>query len=164
MQILDCDDVLANFQAGATDLVGMPPKEFEQIHGAAAFWDRLEQHPDFYGRLPLMADAEQLFAAARRLNSSILTGLARGTRAEAQKRAWDRRYFPDVPVICCWSAAKHEHARPGEILVDDQLRAAEKWQAAGGRLVHHTSAAATIAALASLGVSINDAALNGELA
>src|SRR3546814_1150491 len=67
---LDCDGVLADFDRGATALLGMPPRAYEQRHGIAAFWRELARHPDFYGTLPLMPDAKELFAAVRHLISS----------------------------------------------------------------------------------------------
>ena len=38
---LDCDGVLADFDAGAKHLLGMSPKAFEAKHGRGEFWKRL---------------------------------------------------------------------------------------------------------------------------
>src|SRR3954468_14436524 len=35
---LDCDGVLADFDLGATELLGMPPRQFEKRRGIGAFW------------------------------------------------------------------------------------------------------------------------------
>ena len=82
---LDCDGVLADFDRGATQLLGMPPRQFEKRRGIAAFWRELARHPDFYGSLPLMPDAMELFDAVRHLDPVILTGLPRGKWAAPQK-------------------------------------------------------------------------------
>ncbi len=54
---LDCDGVLADFDAGARDVLGMSSASFEHRHGKREFWRRISLAPDFYARLPLMADA-----------------------------------------------------------------------------------------------------------
>jgi len=58
---LDCDGVLADFDAGATAVLKMPPREFRDRHGARLFWKKLAAAPDFYFSLPLMPDAMELF-------------------------------------------------------------------------------------------------------
>jgi len=149
---LDLDGVLADFAQGTIDLLGMPSREFEQQHGVAAFWRRLAEAEDFYGRLPLLPDAGLLFGAVQHLDPTILTGLPKGGWAEPQKRRWATTHFPGVRMIACWAADKHLHCRPGDILVDDQARAADRWQAAGGLFIHHQDAGTTIRQLVSMGL------------
>ena len=60
---LDCDGVLADFDAGAARLLGMTPKAFEARHGRGEFWKRLARHGDFYGDLEELPDAQRLFQA-----------------------------------------------------------------------------------------------------
>ena len=50
---LDCDGVLADFDKGATAVLGLPPRAFEQRHGLGKFWQKLAAAPDFYFGLPL---------------------------------------------------------------------------------------------------------------
>src|SRR3546814_9068244 len=69
----------------------MPPRAYEKRHGSAAFWRELARHPDFYGTLPLMPDAKELFAAVRHLIPVILTGLPRGAWAAPQQIRWAAR-------------------------------------------------------------------------
>src|SRR3546814_13495760 len=47
---LDCDGVLADFDRGATELLGMPPRAYAKRHGIASFSREPARHPDFYGR------------------------------------------------------------------------------------------------------------------
>lgn len=144
---LDCDGVLADFDRAATELLGSTPRMFEKRYGLPTFWKRLAAHGDFYGTLPLMADAMRLFDAVRHLNPIILTGLPRGDWAAPQKVRWAAEHFPGTRIITCMAAAKRKHAREGDILVDDTLKYRDLWEGAGGTFVHHRNAEATIAAL-----------------
>jgi hypothetical protein len=141
---LDCDGVLADFDAGAERAFGMPPKAFERRFGLKRFWDRLAAQDDFFGELPLLSDAMALYEAVRHLTPIILTGLPRGAWAEPQKRRWAARHFPDVEVITTSAALKREHCRPGDVLVDDREKYRSLWEQAGGRFIHHRDAASSI--------------------
>jgi hypothetical protein len=144
---LDCDGVLADFDQGATAILGMKPDAFEQRHGLGRFWAKLASAPDFYFGLPLLPDAMRLFEAVRPLDPIILTGLPRGNWAAGQKVRWAARHFPGTRIITTLARDKRDHARPGDVLVDDQSRHARLWEEAGGIFVHHKSADATLARL-----------------
>ena len=148
---LDCDGVLADFDAGAAVILGMPPQAFEKRHGPREFWKRLAAAEDFFGTLPPMPDAEELYAAVRHRNPIILTGMPRGKWAEPQKRRWAERHFPGVPVITTMAALKHEHRHPGDVLVDDRDKHRHLWENEGGVFVHHKNAATSIAELKAKG-------------
>jgi hypothetical protein len=141
---LDCDGVLADFDRAATELLQLPPRQFEKRYGLPEFWRRLARHPDFYGSLPLMPDATQLFDAVRHLDPIILTGLPRGSWAAPQKVRWAAEHFPGTRIITCLAADKRKHARDGDILVDDTLKYEPLWTGAGGIFVHHRIAQDTI--------------------
>ena len=151
---LDCDGVLADFDAGAARILGMPPAAYQSRFGARRFWGMLGGADGFFEHLPLMPDAMTLYEAVRGLDPVILTGLPRGTWAEPQKRRWAERHFPGVPVITTSAALKREHCRPGDALVDDRETYRHLWEGAGGRFVHHVSAEGSIAALADLGFDV----------
>jgi hypothetical protein len=141
---LDCDGVLANFDKGATAILGMKPRAFEHRHGMGKFWQRLASAPDFYFSLPLMPDAMELFEAVKHLDPIILTGLPRGNWAADQKMRWAAQHFPGVRMITCLARDKRNHAREGDVLVDDMLRHAHLWEEAGGIFIHHKSAAGSL--------------------
>jgi len=151
---LDCDGVLADFDRAATELLGMPPRAYEKRHGLAAFWHELARHPDFYGTLPLMPDAMELFDAVRHLDPVILTGLPRGNWAAPQKVRWAEQHFPQTRILTVMAVDKRRHCVTGDILVDDQLRHAHLWEQAGGIFVQHRDAASTLDQLAGLGVDV----------
>ena len=85
---LDCDGVLADFDAGARDVLGMSSRAFEERYGKREFWRRIARARDFYARLPLMPDARRLFDAVAHLDPIILTGLPLGNWAAPQKVRW----------------------------------------------------------------------------
>jgi hypothetical protein len=144
---LDCDGVLADFDKGATAILGIGPREFEKRHGVSRFWAKLASAPDFYFGLPLLPDAMRLFEAVRHLDPIILTGLPQGNWAAEQKVRWAAKHFPGTRIITTLARDKRDHARPGDILVDDQLRHARLWEEAGGIFLHHRNADETLARL-----------------
>jgi hypothetical protein len=141
---LDCDGVLADFDKGAAAVLGMHPKAFEKRHGPGRFWARLARAPDFYFGLPLLDGATELFDAVKHLDPIILTGLPRGGWAADQKVRWAARYFPGTRIITTAAKDKRDHAREGDVLVDDQIRHAHLWEEAGGVFVHHRSVGETL--------------------
>ncbi|MDB5699108.1 MAG: hypothetical protein JWN69_1912 [Alphaproteobacteria bacterium] len=141
---LDCDGVLADFERGSATILGMPPKAYQARHGAGKFWQQLAHADDFYGALPMMPDAVELFEAVRHLDPIILTGLPRGNWAADQKRRWAAQHFPGTRIITCMAVDKRNHCRAGDVLVDDTLKHRHLWEEAGGIFVHHRSARDTI--------------------
>jgi hypothetical protein len=141
---LDCDGVLADFDKGATAVLGLPPRAFEKRHGIGRFWQKLATAPDFYFGLPLMPDAMELFEAVRHLDPIILTGLPRGNWAADQKVRWVAEYFPGTKIITTMARDKRDHARHGDVLVDDQVKHRQLWEEVGGEFIHHRSARDTI--------------------
>jgi hypothetical protein len=144
---LDCDGVLADFDAGAVKLFGMKPRAFQERYGAGKMWARLASAPDFYGTLPLMPGATELFEAVRHLEPVILTGLPRGNWAAPQKVRWAATHFPGTRIITCMAVDKRNHAKEGDVLVDDMLKHAHLWEGAGGIFVHHRTVPETMQAL-----------------
>jgi hypothetical protein len=137
---LDADGVLADFDKGATALLGLPPRAYEKKHGLGRFWAKLASAPDFYFSLPLMPDAMALFEAVRHLDPVILTGLPRGNWAADQKVRWAAHHFPGTRIITTMARDKRDHAKEGDVLVDDQERHRHLWLEAGGVFIHHKDA------------------------
>lgn len=151
---LDCDGVLADFDKGAAEVLGMPPRAFEHRFGLGRFWKALAQAPEFFARLELLPDAMQLYQAVRHLEPVILTGLPHGSWAEPQKRRWAARHFPGVEVITTAAALKREHCHPGDALVDDTDKYRHLWEREGGVFIHHLDARGSIEALRAHGFAV----------
>ena len=149
---LDCDGVLADFDAGFEEKFETNSQEYEDTHGTKAFWSAIRHELNFFGTLPLMAGALELYSAVKHLRPIILTGCPFGNWAEHQKFGWRDKHFPGVPMITCLSRNKRSFCQPGDILVDDLEKYQHLWEEAGGTFVLHTSAESTIAQLKTLGV------------
>jgi hypothetical protein len=145
---LDCDGVLADFDAGVRNYLGLPAAEFIEKRGAGTFWKKLATHGDFYGHLPLMPDARELFDAVKHLDPIILTGLPRGNWAAPQKVRWAAEHFPGTKILTVMAVDKRNHCTEGDVLVDDTLKHRLLWEEAGGIFVHHKNARESLAELA----------------
>lgn len=141
---LDCDGVLADFDAGFRQRFNADPQEYEDEHGSKQFWHVIRTSGDFYQSLPLMSDAMELFKAVEHLRPIILTGCPFGGWAELQKLRWRDKHFPGIPMVTCMSKNKRDYCKPGDILIDDFLKYRDLWIEAKGIFMHHTSAADTI--------------------
>lgn len=137
---LDCDGVLADFDKAGEILWGMPPRKYEEKVGSKRFWKELQETRDFYGSLPLMPDAMELFKGVEHFNPTILTGCPLGGWAEAQKVGWAARNFPGVPIITCMSENKCKFGHKGDVLIDDYMKYRDRWEAMGGVFIHHRTA------------------------
>jgi len=147
---LDCDGVLADFNAGAIEILGMSPRAFEHRHGKAEFWRHIARADDFYFGLPVMDDARTLFDAVTHLDPIILTGLPMGNWAAPQKVRWAAQHFPGIRIITCMARDKCRHMKGADVLVDDRADHREKWKAAGGIFVHHKDARSSLKRLAEI--------------
>jgi 5'(3')-deoxyribonucleotidase len=145
---LDCDGVLADFDAGVRRLLGMGPQEFMDKRGVGTFWKKLALAPGFYATLPLMADARELFDAVRHLDPVILTGLPRGNWAAPQKVRWAAEHFPGTRILTVMAVDKRNHCTEGDVLVDDTPRHRHLWEGAGGVFILHRNARESLAELA----------------
>ena len=151
---LDCDGVLADFDAGARHLLGMSPEQFQARHSIRELWRRIAKAPDFYARLPEMPDARTLFDAVAHLDPTILTGLPLGDWAAPQKVRWAAEHFPGTRIITCMARDKFRHMTGRDVLVDDREDHRDKWEAAGGTFIHHRSARQSLEELSRIFPSI----------
>jgi hypothetical protein len=151
---LDCDGVLADFDKGFEQLLGMSPQAYEKRFGRGRFWGKLAKANNFYGSLPEMPDARLLFDAVAHLKPTILTGLPMGGWAAGQKVEWAAEHFPGVAIITCMARDKHKHMAPGDVLVDDREKHRQAYEAAGAIFIHHRSAQDSLRQLARIYPSV----------
>ena len=94
-----------------------------------------------------MDDSLELFEAVRPLHPIIVTGLARGNWAADQNVRWAAEHFPGTRIITTMARDKRDHAKEGDVLVDDQDKHRRLWEEVGGVFIHHKSARQTIGEL-----------------
>lgn len=142
---IDLDGVLADFDGHYEAVTGIRPDRHSPE--PADFWRPIEANGTFFRDLPLLPDALDMWRAATVLhpNPIILTGLPRIDGIDRQKREWVAEHIsPTATVICCRSADKRNHGRPGDILVDDWHKYRSLWEEMGGIFVLHSSAQESI--------------------
>lgn len=153
---LDLDGVLADFDTAVKKVLGTDDNyKWEFMHGAEAFWSKLNAaNKNLFAEFEPMLDAYELLNAVDLLKPTILTAVPKTDpkRVERQKRKWVRDNLGTYKVICCRTNDKPNYCEVDSILVDDRTIVREGWEANGGILIHHTSAANTITTLRALGV------------
>jgi len=146
---LDMDGVIADWDAGAAEILGGPLRE-KLLNGhyknTAEEWLKLRSHDRMYRDLPLMPHALELVALARSYRDQLgwelkfLTAVPKNDDmpwAFYDKCMWALARFPDIPVMFGpHSTDKYKHCKPGDILVDDRSDNCASWRAAGGLAVH----------------------------
>ncbi len=148
---LDLDGVMFDFDSHYEHHFGARPARWPAKD--TADWKLVNSVPDFFRTIPLMHDAGLLFRFVDELGFGVgfLTGCPASIDASAnQKREAVAESFPDTMVICCRSRDKYLHGKPGDVLVDDYLKYADRWTGMGGFFIHHTSAANSIRQLREL--------------
>lgn len=144
---LDMDGVLANFEGKAQELFGDGWKE--EIEQAG--WGRFTQYPNIYDILDPMPDALKLYEGCCEIMGDsdrvqILTALpnrAKFDQAAKDKTNWARRHIhQDIRVVFGpYAQDKQLHLRHQcDVLIDDQSRNVNQWNAAGGFGILHVSA------------------------
>lgn len=149
---VDMDGVLVDFDRGYEEVFGERPEYLSADWDkyAAEKWARIDTIEKFFFLLKPMPDALYLWGSIARHSPTILTGIPKPLPYVAgEKCAWIQAYFgAHVPVITCFSADKHLHGRPGDILIDDRVKCGQPWTEMGGVWIEHKSALKSLAALA----------------
>ena len=146
----DMDGVLVDFEKGYKDLTTEdasyktdPNKFWAPITKAgASFWIKLEWMPD----------GHKLWDYIEKYNPTLLSAPSREESSRIGKRIWVKRNLPGIKLLLKSAERKQEYATPNAILIDDRKDNIDRWNAAGGIGIHHTSAAKTIEALEKLGL------------
>lgn len=146
----DMDGVAADFDTAYVKLTGIKPCRVEDNID----WDKVRAHGSFFQSLPVMPDFHKLWGFIRRYQPTFLTGIPKQINAaDNEKHTWlHHNVGRDVPIICCPSKDKALYCQPGDVIIDDWEKYRDRWEAAGGIWVTHTSADDTIRQLQELGL------------
>ena len=160
----DMDGVLADFDRGVEELLGLPaiPQGKQSPAETNRLYDTMrEKEAHFYGKLHPVPGAVEFFNEMHERfgkKCGILTGIPRPKRgiaeARADKEAWLKKYLPgdyevnivyriEKPLLCTGK---------GCILIDDYKSNIVAWEKAGGTGILHTDFDSTRKKLQELGV------------
>jgi len=153
---LDMDGVLADFFTEYAKLAGVEHGNYRDIPPAATDPTLNKMvGTDFFARLPLCPNAEQVVDVAMRVFGSynICSSPLRGDHAnsEKQKKVWIQKHLnpPPKKIIITPNKAKYATQPDGtpNILVDDRGSNITAWEAAGGVGIKYQADENTIADL-----------------
>ncbi len=154
---IDMDGVVADFDEYAARTLGVPPSQ--GIYPDEV-WYKLASNSRLYRDLIKTEYADQLInecldlALTKNYEILFLTAVPKGNDVQwafYDKVIWAQNYYPTIPVhFGPFSKDKHQHCKPGDILIDDRLSNIEEWRAAGGIAIHHTNINSTLYELSSL--------------
>jgi 5'(3')-deoxyribonucleotidase len=154
---IDMDGVVADFDEYAFRTLGVPPSQ--GIYPDEV-WYKLASNCRLYRDLKKTEYADQLIdecqdlALTKNYEILFLTAVPKGNDipwAFYDKVIWAQNYYPNIPVhFGPFSKDKHQHCKPGDILIDDRSSNIEEWRSAGGIAIHHTNINSTLYELSSL--------------
>lgn len=138
---LDMDGVVADWVAGAAEIVGysLPdPKAYYPPED----WIKIRDNQRMFRNLPKMKYADEMVELARKFRDELgyelvfLTAIPHYNDvhwAFWDKMLWAQERYPDIPVhFGPYSQDKQKHCQPGDILVDDRVDNCEQWARVGG--------------------------------
>jgi len=146
----DMDGVLVDFEKGYKDLT---TEDASYETDPNKFWAPItEAGASFWIKLEWMPDGHKLWDYIEKYNPTLLSAPSREESSRIGKRIWVKRNLPGTKLLLKSAERKQEYATPNAILIDDRKDNTDRWNAAGGIGIHHTSAAKTIEALEKLGL------------
>lgn len=144
---IDMDGVVADWETGAANLVGYKSQYPERPYPPED-WEKIRTHQRIFRDLPKMELADEMIFTARKFRDDLGWNLLFLTAvphyndihwAYYDKVMWAHERYPDIPVhFGPYSHDKRNHAKAGDILVDDRKDNCEGWQTSGGIAVRVT--------------------------
>jgi hypothetical protein len=148
----DMDGVLVDFVKGYELFMGKPPGPiYTNDEERKQFWDNFRDRLDvkgmkeseYWATLPPLKDGLTLWKKIKRFNPTILSAPSYNVaQSKIGKVIWVKKYLGKVPTIIEYQKQKWADER--SILIDDRKDFIDKWRAAGGIGIHHTSLAKTL--------------------
>ena len=131
----DMDGVLTDFQGRFEHFTGVPPDEYEEKYGAAAFWHLVDVQVGlkFWTEMEWMPGGKELWNFIRPYNPILLTSPSRDNTSRVGKNLWVKENLTDPPkVIFAVAKDKQKYASAESILIDDKRSNIQEWTESGG--------------------------------
>ena len=129
----DMDGVVADFNGFILAEYGQP---FTSLDNKEIWNDLVEKYPRLYQSLRPLEQGISLWNHLRPLKPTFLTAIpsrVRFVHAAEDKFAWGRQHLDGAPIVFGpYARDKQFHARPGDVLIDDNPMNIMQWNAAGG--------------------------------
>lgn len=141
----DLDGVHAQFDEQVVELTGVQPKFLDD---QGILWSTLAKYPSFFADLKPYTEMIDLFNETKDIvgQARVITGRPRREtfpNSAQHKVEWAKKHLdPNVEVIVCLSRDKQKHISKDhqvDILIDDRADNIQRWIAAGGVGILHTS-------------------------
>ena len=148
----DMDGVIVDFEGGYEKLTGKNIRN-SHVKGDSAFWQPITDAGEAYWTdLEWMSDGKQLWDYIKQYSPKLLSAPSRQESSKTGKEKWVTQHIPGTPLILKSAEQKQLYASPNSILIDDRADNIQRWKAAGGIGILHTSASNTIDKLKELGL------------
>lgn len=137
----DMDGVLADFEGGIRNLLGVEPKgqETEDPEADDRMFTAIKNFPNFYEKLePIPGMLEIFRELSKKYDCEILTGVPRPERgiveASDNKKTWVKKYLGGNIVVHTVPRREKQKMALDEtyILIDDYSKNIKAWNEAGG--------------------------------
>lgn len=135
---IDCDGVLADFNEGFRRVFNREPNRNNPSMTSEEMWAILEKESAFFESLPILPGASLLMSLFSYHRPIILTAVPPYDWAVCQKLRWRDKHFPGTPMITCAKENKPDYCKPGDLLIDDLLKAKYSWEEKGGSFIHYS--------------------------
>lgn len=147
---LDLDGVFAGFDEKFFAMTGKWPHQVEKKQ----LWKVVNSVDDYFYSLPLMADADHLWAYCKQYTPQFLTGLPMKQNGREQKVNWViDKFGSEWTTHVVPKRDKQLFSGPNKVLIDDTIVNIEQWTAKGGMGVLHRDVWETITHLEELRLS-----------
>jgi FMN phosphatase YigB (HAD superfamily) len=155
----DMDGVLVDFDKGYKNLTGMATHHAD-AQGRDEFWNlfntSLEEKgmPEYqyWADLDWQSGGQELWNFIKQYKPYILTAPTYNPESREGKRDWVQRLDGMKNIYFRPAKSKSDFSGKNKILIDDRADTIDKWNAAGGIGILHTSAQSTIEKLKELGL------------
>jgi 5'(3')-deoxyribonucleotidase len=155
----DMDGVLVDFDKGYKDLTGIATHHAD-TQGRDEFWNLFKRsleekgmsEYEYWANLDWQPGGKELWSYIKKYNPYILTAPSLNPESREAKSDWVQRLDGMKKIYFKPAKFKSDFSGKNRILIDDRKDTIDRWNAAGGIGILHTSAEDTIKQLQNLGL------------